>query len=163
MPQIKSFSISSERLTYSFETTVLPLLSRMWNLEALHLSLNVHLPSGFMDKTYLQRYVFPLMPKLQRFGCFIHSYRFHWNDSTDLPMTENAKIIPMDVAGATIFSYADRFPEAKETDYHLYFSPCLTEYFSGISNAFPGGIFRSVRKVSLYDEKPFDHQFFLRN
>ena len=61
-----------------------------------------------------------------------------------------------------IFSYGDHLPEANETQYHFYSSPCLGEYFSGISNRFPGGIFKSVRKVSLYDEKPFDHQFFLR-
>ena len=43
---------------------------------------------------------------------------------------------------------------------HNYFSSffsCLKEYFRVISNHFPGGIFQSVRQVSLDDEKAFDH------
>ncbi|CAF0981930.1 unnamed protein product [Rotaria sordida] len=29
-------------------------------------------------------------------------------------------------------------------------------------NNFPGGLFKCVRQVSLYDEYPFEHEFFLR-
>ncbi|CAF1083142.1 unnamed protein product [Adineta steineri] len=35
-------------------------------------------------------------------------------------------------------------------------------YYTGISNSFPGGLFEHVRTVSLFDERPFEHEFFLR-
>ncbi|CAF2216084.1 unnamed protein product [Rotaria magnacalcarata] len=35
------------------------------------------------------------------------------------------------------------------------------EYYGDISNNFPGGLFNYVRMVSLLDEHPFEHEFFL--
>ena len=35
------------------------------------------------------------------------------------------------------------------------------EHYYEITNHFPGGLFRCVREVSLYDEYPFEHEFFL--
>ncbi|CAF3420728.1 unnamed protein product, partial [Rotaria sp. Silwood2] len=34
--------------------------------------------------------------------------------------------------------------------------------YDNITNNFPGEIFRCVREISLYDEHPFEHEFFLR-
>ena len=36
------------------------------------------------------------------------------------------------------------------------------KYYDNITNNFPGGLFKYVREVSLYDERPFEHEFFLR-
>ncbi|CAF4289146.1 unnamed protein product, partial [Rotaria sordida] len=36
------------------------------------------------------------------------------------------------------------------------------EYYGDITNDFPGGLFEYVRVVSLNDEHPFEHEFFLR-
>ncbi|CAF2589572.1 unnamed protein product [Rotaria sp. Silwood2] len=35
-------------------------------------------------------------------------------------------------------------------------------YYSDVTNQFPGGLYEYVRQVSLFDEKPFEHEFFLR-
>ncbi|CAF4749722.1 unnamed protein product [Rotaria sp. Silwood2] len=35
-------------------------------------------------------------------------------------------------------------------------------YYRDITNNFPGGLFQYVRVVSLFDEHPFEHEFFLR-
>ena len=35
-------------------------------------------------------------------------------------------------------------------------------YYNDITNNFPGGLFEYVRVVSLFDEHPFEHEFFLR-
>ncbi|CAF1520085.1 unnamed protein product, partial [Adineta steineri] len=37
-----------------------------------------------------------------------------------------------------------------------------TRYYTDISNSFPGGLFEHVRVVSLFDVRPFEHEFFLR-
>ena len=34
--------------------------------------------------------------------------------------------------------------------------------YENITNNFPGGFFPCVREVSLFDERPYEHQFFLR-
>ncbi|CAF1380761.1 unnamed protein product [Rotaria sordida] len=36
------------------------------------------------------------------------------------------------------------------------------ERFEDITNNFPGGLYPYVRIVSLYDEHPFEHEFFIR-
>jgi hypothetical protein len=36
------------------------------------------------------------------------------------------------------------------------------EHYHEITNHFPGGQFQCVREVSLYDEYPFEHEFFLQ-
>ncbi|CAF3356207.1 unnamed protein product [Rotaria sp. Silwood2] len=41
------------------------------------------------------------------------------------------------------------------------FTKTLTHYHN-ITNNFPGGLFKCVRKVSLYDESPFEYEFFLQ-
>ncbi|CAF4510724.1 unnamed protein product [Rotaria sp. Silwood2] len=36
------------------------------------------------------------------------------------------------------------------------------KYYYKITNNFPGGLFRNVKKVSLLDECPFPHEFFIQ-
>ena len=36
------------------------------------------------------------------------------------------------------------------------------KYYDNITNNFPGGLFKCVREISLFDEHPFEHEFFLR-
>ncbi|CAF3092415.1 unnamed protein product, partial [Rotaria sp. Silwood2] len=36
------------------------------------------------------------------------------------------------------------------------------KYYDDITNNFPGGIFKYVRTVSFYDERPFEHEFFVK-
>ncbi|CAF2544542.1 unnamed protein product [Rotaria sp. Silwood2] len=45
---------------------------------------------------------------------------------------------------------------------HIYSYPYTLKYYDDITNNFPGGILIYVRKVSLFDERPFEHEFFLR-
>ncbi|CAF1264653.1 unnamed protein product [Rotaria sordida] len=52
--------------------------------------------------------------------------------------------------------------KAKESQCHIYSYPPLMEYYGDITNDFPGGLFEYVRVVSLNDEHPFEHEFFLR-
>ncbi|CAF2139749.1 unnamed protein product [Rotaria magnacalcarata] len=46
--------------------------------------------------------------------------------------------------------------------YHIYSYPYKLNYYDDITNNLPGGILKYVRKVSLFDEHPFEHEFFLR-
>jgi hypothetical protein len=35
-------------------------------------------------------------------------------------------------------------------------------YYQNLTNNFPGGLYQYVRLVSLYDQYPFEHEFFIR-
>ncbi|CAF3712841.1 unnamed protein product [Rotaria socialis] len=61
-----------------------------------------------------------------------------------------------------IISDTNYFPEANECHCHVYSYPYTLTYYHNITNNFPGGLFKYVRQVSLYDEYPFEHDFFLR-
>ena len=45
---------------------------------------------------------------------------------------------------------------------HIYSYPYELKYYHTITNNFPGGLFKYVREISLYDERPFEHEFFHR-
>ncbi|CAF1140408.1 unnamed protein product [Adineta steineri] len=36
------------------------------------------------------------------------------------------------------------------------------KFYDNITNHFPNGIYPYVRMISLYDERPFEHEFFIR-
>ncbi|CAM4987915.1 unnamed protein product [Rotaria socialis] len=52
--------------------------------------------------------------------------------------------------------------QEKITQCHIYSYPSLMPYCGSITNNFPGGLCKNVRTVLLYDEYPFEHEFFLR-
>ncbi|CAF3014515.1 unnamed protein product [Rotaria sp. Silwood2] len=52
--------------------------------------------------------------------------------------------------------------KAKCGECHIYSYPYTLRHYYYIRNNFPGGLFKCVRQVSLYDEHPFKHEFFIR-
>jgi hypothetical protein len=45
---------------------------------------------------------------------------------------------------------------------HIYSYPYELKEYHQITNNFPGGIFKHVREISLFDERPFEHEFFFQ-
>jgi hypothetical protein len=45
---------------------------------------------------------------------------------------------------------------------HIYLYPYTLTYYHNIINHFPGGLFKCVGEISLYDERPLEHEFFVR-
>jgi hypothetical protein len=45
---------------------------------------------------------------------------------------------------------------------HVSSFPYTWTLYHNITNDFPGGLFKCVREISLRDERPFEHDFFLR-
>jgi hypothetical protein len=56
-----------------------------------------------------------------------------------------------------IFKKADLFNQC-----HIYSYPYEWKCYKNITNNFPGGLFKCVYEVSLFDERPFEHEFFLQ-
>jgi hypothetical protein len=56
----------------------------------------------------------------------------------------------------------DYFSEAEQAHCHIYTYPYKLKSYKKITSYIPGGLLKCVREVSLYDERPFDHEFSLR-
>jgi len=55
-----------------------------------------------------------------------------------------------------------RFLKMKVLYSHIYSYPYRSTCYQYITNDFSGGLFKCVHTISLYDECPFEHDFFLR-
>ena len=61
-----------------------------------------------------------------------------------------------------IISCTDYFPKMEFSYCHIYSYPYRLTYYNYISNNFPGGLFTHVVEIFLYDERPFEHEFFIQ-
>jgi len=76
---------------------------------------------------------------------------FHVSNQTHLLSNEDMQQTFENLGENRIISYVD------------YFSyPYVWNYYRDITNQFPDGLFTCVREVSLFDERPFEHEFFIR-
>ncbi|CAF3575023.1 unnamed protein product [Rotaria sordida] len=161
LPNLKCFSLSSNYETLDYDELILPLLNRMSNLEQLGLYLLVYVKETFIDGNHLKKKIINRMPRLNQFTFYIRSSMYTGN-KFNLPSTEDIQRTFIDFRNNKIISYVNYFLEAKKSQCHIYSFPPLMEYYGDITNDFPGGLFEYVRVVSLNDEHPFEHEFFLR-
>jgi hypothetical protein len=56
----------------------------------------------------------------------------------------------------------DYFQGRNYSQCHIYSHPYQLTYYDNITNNFPGGLFKYISNISLFDEHPFEHDFFLR-
>jgi hypothetical protein len=133
----------------------------MSNLEELGLYLRVSIQETFIDGNNLKENIINHMSRLNQFTFYIRSSIFIRN-KIYLPSTEDIQRTFIDFPINQIISYVDYFPEAGYSHSHMYTYPSLVEYFDNLTNNFPGRLFNNVRHVSLFDEHPFEHEFFTR-
>ncbi|CAF5036677.1 unnamed protein product [Rotaria sp. Silwood1] len=100
------------------------------------------------------------MPRLNQFTFSIHSFLFIRNEMNFLS-TQDIQRTFIDFPN-NIISYVEFLPETKQSLCHIYSYPSVMQYYGIITNNFPGGLFEYVRVISLFDEYPFEHDFFLR-
>ncbi|CAF2403782.1 unnamed protein product [Rotaria sp. Silwood2] len=161
LPNLKCFSLSCYLAISFYDELILPLLYRMSNLEQLGLYIATTMNTTFIDGNHLKRDIINRMSLLNQFTFYIHSFIFISNQLY-CPSTENIQRTFIDFLNNNIISYVDYFPEAKQCQCHIYSYPSFTPYYDNITNNFPGGLYKYVRVISLFDEYPFEHEFFLR-
>ncbi len=146
--------------TDAYDESILPLLHRMSNLEKLDLCL-VCERKTFFDGNDFKINIFSHLPRLNKFVFNIRSSSCFYNE-TNLPSNEDIQNTFVDFNYKQIIYCADYFLKQGKGQCHIYSYPYKLKYYNGITNNFPGGIFKCVRNVSLFDERPFEHEFFLR-
>ncbi|CAF1533373.1 unnamed protein product, partial [Rotaria sp. Silwood1] len=162
IPNLKCFVLSCALQTSHYDELILPLLYRMSNLEKLRLDLTVNVQGTFIDGNNLKGNILNHMSQLNQFTFDIRSFMCI-NNQMNLPSKEDIQRTFNDFQYTKIISCVDYFLEPyKHGQCHIYSYPFLMRCFEDITNNFPGGLYPYVRVVSLYDEYPFEHDFFIR-
>ena len=133
----------------------------MSNLEKLGLYLKINVDGTFIHGNYLKKNILNRLSQLNVFEFHILSSVFI-KRQTNFPSNEDIQRTFIDFQNTKIISYVDYFQEKNWNQCHVYSYPSQMKYYNNITNNFPGGLYQYVRVVSLYDEHPFEHEFFIR-
>jgi hypothetical protein len=131
----------------------------MSNLEELGLDF-VILSGPIIDGHNLQNNIINHMTKLKKFTFNICSINRH-NQLVNLPSNQYIQNTFRNFKNQ-IISSVDYLSHENNVYCHIYSYPYTWSYYDNISNNFRGGLFKYVRKISLHDERPFEHEFFLQ-
>jgi hypothetical protein len=159
---LEEFSLSSGYSGVSYEDVVIPTLQRMINLKKLSLSLEIDFQERFIDGNHLQDNVIRHMPRLEHFMFNIRSIIRPNYNPVHLSTNEEIRSTLTDLTKSPIVSYRDDFAKWGEGHCHIYTSPYSWMEYHYVSNSFASEVFSNVQHITCYDERPFEHSFFLR-
>ncbi|CAF5176428.1 unnamed protein product, partial [Rotaria magnacalcarata] len=126
----------------------------------LDLHLVVHRKT-FIDGNELKKNITNHMTRLKKFAFNICS-NIRLRGAIDLTSNEDIQQTFRVFKDYQIISTVDYFLKEKRGQCHIYSYPYNLQYYENITNNFPGGLFEYVSEISLFDERPFEHEFFLR-
>ena len=160
MPNLKNFSLIGTIETWFYNETILPILHRMSNLERLFLSVIID-HEEFLDGNRLNNDIVNHLAKLNEFEYNIYSRIYDYQEN-DIRSNEDIQHTFQIFGDQQTISCVDYFPKENFSQCHYYSYPYRMTIYENITNHFPGGLFVCVREISLFDERPFEHRFFLR-
>ncbi|CAF1579846.1 unnamed protein product [Rotaria sp. Silwood1] len=161
---LKCFSLTCNVNTSVYDELIVPLLHRMSNLEKLGLYLLINHNRTFVDGNDLKKNILNYLIHLKKFQFNIHSFISIHNQS-NLPSNKDIQhTLKTNLENKQIISCVNYFSKCKKGYCHIYSYPYSNrmKYYHHITNNFPGGLFTYVRKISLFDEYSFEHDFFIR-
>jgi hypothetical protein len=132
----------------------------MKNLEELALAF-VGTHGSIVDGDNLEKNIIKHMTKLNKFTFNICSV-IPLDQPANLPSNEDIQNTFRNFQNNQIISSVDYFLEENLFNCYIYSYPYTWTFYHNITNNFPGGLFKCVREISLHDERPFEHEFFLR-
>jgi hypothetical protein len=159
---LEEFSLSSGSPVVVYEQVVVPTLQRMINLKKFSLSLEIDWQERFIDGNHLKENVIRHMPRLEDFMFNIRSIMSLNSASVHLPTNEEIRSTLTDLTKYPIVSYRDDFANLEDGHCHIYTSPYSWMVYHDVSNSFASEVFSNVQHVTCYDERPFEHSFFVR-
>ncbi|CAF1534040.1 unnamed protein product [Rotaria sordida] len=161
--KLKYFSLTSDASTNVYDELIVPLIHRMLNLEKLRLYLLVVHKETFIDGNNLKYNIINYLLNLKQFGFNIHSF-IPSDNPNDLPSNEDIRKSLINVGNNYSFSYINYYPESRMGHCNIYSYSCSNEmkFYYNITNNFQSEIYQFVTEISLFDEYPFEHEFFIR-
>jgi hypothetical protein len=134
----------------------------MTNLEELSLYfVSTHGP--IIDGDNLETNIINHMTRLNKFTFNICSVIYlDLDQPMNLPSNEDIENTFRNFQNYQIISSVYYFSRRNLLHCHVYSYPYTWNFYHNITNNFSGGLFKYVREISLHDERPFEHDFFLR-
>ncbi|CAF2122003.1 unnamed protein product [Rotaria magnacalcarata] len=160
LPNLRIFSLCCKKIT-DFDKSIVSVVRRMLNLEELHLNIIVECNGRLIDGDTLMKDIILYMPRLYKFTFNICSTIKHC-DQTNFALNQHIEKTLEYFHNNEIITCIDHFQENGCSQCHIYSYPYKWKVYNNITNNFRGGLFTSVTEVSLYDERPFEDEFFLR-
>jgi hypothetical protein len=133
----------------------------MFNLEELRLYMTCSRQKSFINGNDLHANILAFLPRLKRFAFVICSIIIDY-DKMNFLTNEDIQNTFREFPTKNTCSYVDYFPNKNEGQCYVYSLPFTLTSYERLTNNFHDGLFTSVRKISLYDERSFEHQFFRR-
>lgn len=162
LPNLRIFSFGCyDKLDYNFDELVVPLVRRMINLEELELLFEARRSEGFIDGNMLLKDIVNHMPRLHKFTFNIFSI-VNYDDQNNFPSDECIQKSFECYNNNDIITCVNHFQERELSQCLIYSHPYKLAFYSNVSNSFSTGLFPSVTRVSIYDERPFEYEFFVR-
>ncbi|CAF3694869.1 unnamed protein product [Rotaria sordida] len=120
----------------------------------------------------LYRFYSHILPSIDRKIQWVHleskklpSFKSFWLHCETITFVYDELVLPLlyriNFNDKQIIYWTDYFPKVKKGYCQIYSYPYQLKYYNNINN-FQGGIFKYVRQVELYDQRPFQHEFFFR-
>ncbi|CAF3965460.1 unnamed protein product, partial [Rotaria sp. Silwood2] len=160
LPNMKCFSLMCKSEILCYNKSIVSLLQRMTNLEELALYIFVG-QRTCLDGNCLKNDIINHLPRLNKFTFNIRSFIYDL-DQADLLSNEYIQDTFKGLGDIQVISCVDYFPKQRTGQCHFYSYPYTLTYYNNITNNFTDGLFKFVREVSLFDEHPFEHEFFIR-
>ncbi|CAF1196216.1 unnamed protein product [Adineta steineri] len=157
---LKCFSLHCDEFTNVYNEFILPLVCRMSNLENLDLNLLLHVKEKFIDGNDLKKNLIKHMTRLEKFTFNIYSILLDCNQ-IDLQPLEYIQNTFNNFKYNQIICSVD-YCETRGSRCRIYSYPYKLKFYNDITNNFSGELFTYVRRISLSDKNPFEHEFFLR-
>ncbi|CAF3876280.1 unnamed protein product [Rotaria sordida] len=161
LPNLKNFSLSCDSKIFFYDVIVIPLLHRMSNLEQLNLYFNCSRKKTFVDGNDLKTNILNRLPQLKSFEFNIRSSIDSINQ-IDLSTNEYIQHTFREFKHKKIISCVDYFQDSNSGECYVCSYPFTMTCYERITNNFSGELFKSVSEVSLFDERSFEHEFFLQ-
>ncbi|CAF4048203.1 unnamed protein product [Adineta steineri] len=159
LPNMKCFSLTCRCITNQYDTRVLPLLHRMIKLEELTLNITNYERTTLIDGTQINNKILIHMPCLRKFTFHIstevelHHIPHHLSNEDIQQTFTNIGYQQVSCILNCMF-YSVRC--------HIFSLPFAFSCLEYIDNAFPPIDFSCVRELTVRDEIPFEHEFFIR-
>ncbi|CAF0890232.1 unnamed protein product [Adineta steineri] len=159
LPNMKCFSLRCRCETNQYDTRVLPLLRRMIKLEELTLNITNYERTTLIDGIQINNNILVHMPCLRKFTFHISTevelhHITHHLSNEDIQQTFTN--IGYQQVSCILYYMVD------SVTCHIFSLPFAFDYLGYIGNAFPPVHFSCVRELTVDDETPFEHEFFIR-
>ncbi|CAF0787662.1 unnamed protein product [Adineta steineri] len=159
LPNLKCFSLIHYGTFKENFNEILSHLRRMINLEKLTLNLSFLFETTFIDPIYLLKQLTMHMLRLTSFNFYLG---IQYNKNGLLPYLSNNNIKQnyVRIGNQEILDFVQNVN--RTIVYHIFTLPFQFTRLLYVGNIFPSITFNYVIDLYLYDQVPFEHEFFLR-